>query len=215
MAPESIDGDSIARPNETIALSPPVLSGPVPFEAALARRRSVRHFTGEPVSTTDLSQMLWAAQGVSGADQHGPVRTAPSSGRSIPLEVYAITRDGFGHYLPEGHQLEMLHRDDLRPALAEAAGGQGCMSEAVLVIAVTAVIARTAEKYEARAGRYVALEAGHAVQNVLLQATALGLGAVPVGSFDDTRVSEVLGLPKGCDPLYLVAVGHPGKGRRG
>lgn len=191
-----------------VALPPPALTGPMPLEASLAKRRSVRHFTAMAVALTDLSQLLWAAQGISGADQHGPVRTAPSSGRSVPLEVYAVMADGLGHYLPGGHELEVLRGDDLRLALAEAAGSQPCMAEAALVIAVTAVIARTAEKYEGRAERYVALEAGHAVQNVLLQATALGLGAVPVGSFDDAKVSELLGLPGGCDPLYLVAVGH-------
>lgn len=194
-----------------LVLSPPNTTGLVPLETVLAKRRSVRHFTGVRVSATDLSQLLWAAQGVSGADQHGPVRTAPSSGRSVPLEVYAVTPDGVGHYRPIEHGLEMLRPDDLRPALAEAAGGQPCCAEAALVVAVAAVTARTAEKYEGRAERYVAFEAGHAVQNVLLQATALGLGAVPVGSFDDEKVSALLGLPPGCDPLYLVAIGHPKK----
>lgn len=127
----------------------------------------------------------------------------------MPLEVYAVTPDGVGHYRPIEHELAMLRPDDLRPALAEAAGGQPCIADAALVIAVTAMTARTADKYEGRAGRFVALEAGHAVQNLLLQATALGLGAVPVGSFDDQKVTALLGLPQGCDPLYLVAMGHP------
>jgi SagB-type dehydrogenase family enzyme len=209
VAPVPIGGELIDRPSGIIALSPPDATGSVPLETALAKRRSVRHFTGVPVPPTELSQLLWAAQGISGADKHGPVRTAPSSGRSMPLEVYTVTPDGLGHYRPTEHELEMLRTDDLRSALAEAAGGQPCIAEAALVIAVTAMTARTAEKYEGRAGRFVALEAGHAVQNVLLQATALGLGAVPVGSFDDAKVSELLTLPGGCAPLYLVAVGHP------
>jgi SagB-type dehydrogenase family enzyme len=208
VTPEPV-GESVDRSSGTIALSPPDVTGLVPLETVLAKRRSIRHFTGVPVSATDLSQLLWAAQGLSGADQHGPVRTAPSSGRSVPLEVYTVTPDGVGHYRPIEHELEMLRPDDRRPALAEAAGDQPCITEAALVIAVAATTARTAAKYEGRAGRFVALEAGHAVQNLLLQATALGLGAVPVGSFDDAKVSELLTLPGGCDPLYLVAVGHP------
>ena len=77
-------------------------------------------------------------------------------------------------------------------------------------IAVAAVPARTAAKYGAdRAGRYVDLEAGHAAQNVLLEAVALGLGGVPIGAFDDRRVAEMLGLPAGEEPRYLLAVGHP------
>jgi len=78
------------------------------------------------------------------------------------------------------------------------------------VIVITAVQGRTAGKYGAeRARRYAALEAGHAAQNVLLQAVALGLGAVPVGAFTDREVSALLRLPDGEEPLYLIAVGHP------
>ena len=84
------------------------------------------------------------------------------------------------------------------------------MAEAPLVIAITAVYARTEAKYgRDRGPRYVHLEAGHAAQNILLQAVALGLGAVPMGAFDDRRVQDVLGLPADHVPLYLVPVGHP------
>ena len=76
-----------------------------------------------------------------------------------------------------------------------------------MTLVITAEIAITATKYGARAERYVTLEAGHAAENVLLTATALGLGAVPVGAFDDDAVRRVLGLPRAVTPLYLIPVG--------
>ena len=60
-----------------------------------------------------------------------------------------------------------------------------------------------------RSPRYIHLEAGHAAQNTLLQAVSLGLGAVPIGAFEDIRVQEVLGLPADHEPLYLIPIGHP------
>ena len=78
------------------------------------------------------------------------------------------------------------------------------------MIVITAVYARTAQKYgEERSPRYVHLEAGHAAQNVLLHAVALNLGAVPIGAFEDNQVQQVLALPSDQQPLYLIPVGHP------
>jgi SagB-type dehydrogenase family enzyme len=73
-------------------------------------------------------------------------------------------------------------------------------------------VARTASKYGSRAERYCLLEAGHVAQNVLLQATALGLAGVPVGAFDDRRVASTLALPPKLRPVYLVPVGFPEEG---
>ena len=74
---------------------------------------------------------------------------------------------------------------------------------------ITAIYERTARKYgDARSPRYVHMEAGHAAQNLLLQAVALGLGAVPIGAFHDAQIQKVLGLPAEEQPLYLIPVGH-------
>jgi SagB-type dehydrogenase family enzyme len=73
------------------------------------------------------------------------------------------------------------------------------------------VYTRTAQKYgEQRGTRYVHLEAGQAAQNLLLQAAAMGLGAVPIGAFHDEEVQQALGLLADHQPLYLIPVGHPG-----
>ena len=189
-----------------VALPPPRTDGPRSLERSLAERRSVRAFTADTLDLGTTGQLLWAAQGITGASES---RTAPSAGALFPLEIYALTAAGIAHYEPATHSLLRTQAGDVRPELAAAAHDQECVRDAPLVIVVTAVYARLAVKYgESRGPRYVHLEAGHAAQNVLLQAVALGLGAVPVGAFDDRRAQSILRLPADHEPLYLLCVGR-------
>lgn len=189
------------------ALPSPAVTGDQSLEQALARRRSVREFTDQPLTTTDLGQLLWAAQGIT--NERG-LRTAPSAGALYPLELYVTTAEGVFHYIPSEHRLLVVSQTDARTRLCQAALRQEAVRRAPAVFIVTAVYARTAAKYgQERTPRYVHLEAGHAAQNLLLQATALGLGAVPIGAFHDDQVQEALGLPADQEPLYLIPVGHP------
>lgn len=189
------------------SLPTPRLDGDLALEEALARRRSVRSFRDAPLTAEELGQLLWAAQGITAEPGY---RTAPSAGALYPLEVYVATGDGIFHYLPQGHRWQVLSPGDARPALYEAALRQEPVRRAPAVFVLAAVYERTAAKYGGqRTPRYVHLEAGHAAQNLLLQAVALGLGAVPIGAFDDGQVQEVLGLPAEHEPLYLIPVGHP------
>ena len=193
---------------ERIPLPSPRLSGQLSLEEALAARRSVREFEPAPLSLAQVGQLCWAAQGITSASGG---RTAPSAGALHPLELYVLTGDGIFHYLPGPHALERLTHTDRRTALRAAAWDQEAVSQAPAVIAVTAVPQRTSAKYgPERAERYVWLEAGHAAQNILLEAVALGLGAVPIGAFQDDAVRDVLDLPAATIPLYLVPVGHRG-----
>lgn len=180
-------------------------SGPLTLEAALAQRRSVRDYTDVPLTRGELGQLLWAAQGVTDSRGH---RTAPSAGALYAVELYATTADETLHYLPQGHRTEVWADRSLAPGLARATG-QDPPGRAPTLVVVTVTPARLAGKYGSRAGRYADLEAGHATQNLLLQAMALGLGAVPIGSFEDGDVAAVLGLPEGEQPRYVVPVGHP------
>ncbi|MFH1329671.1 MAG: SagB/ThcOx family dehydrogenase [Actinomycetota bacterium] len=195
------------QPLGTLALPPPSLVGSWSLEEALAARRSVRQYAEADVAVVQLGQLLWAAQGIT--EEGGQGRTAPSAGGTYPLEVYAATAQGLYHYLPGRHALEVMGSEDLRPALSEAAGGQEWVRQAPLVVVLVGVVERTAARYGDRAERYVALEAGHAAQNLMLQAVVLGLGVVPVGAFDDDAVRRVVGLPDTWAPLYLIPVGHP------
>lgn len=180
--------------------------GAVTLTAALSSRRSVRDFDPAPLTRTELGRLLWAAQGITSPDGK---RTAPSAGGLYPLEVYAATADGLLHYLPEGHRVELLGSRDVRAGLADVSAGQDWIADAPVVLAIVGVEARTAATYGERAERYVALEAGHAAQNVLLQAAALGLAATPIGAFDDAEIRDLLGLSDDHTPLELIPVGHP------
>jgi SagB-type dehydrogenase family enzyme len=188
-------------------LPPPALAGDISLEELLTRRRSVRSFREAPLTPAELGQLLWAAQGIS--DERG-YRTAPSAGALYPLELYVATEEGIFHYLPQGHRWQVLSQSDARQDLYEAALRQETVRQAPAVFVLAAVYERTAQKYGGeRSPRYVHLEAGHAGQNLLLEAVALGLGAVPIGAFDDGGVQEALALPADHQPLYLIPVGHP------
>ncbi|HEU5260777.1 MAG TPA: SagB/ThcOx family dehydrogenase [Gemmatimonadales bacterium] len=189
------------------ALPTPAANGPVSVEQALLRRRSVREYTTHDLTEAEVSQLLWAAQGVTHPDG---LRTAPSAGALYPLELYVATRAGLHHYEPRGHRLLRSSQADLRPALSRAAHGQAAVANAPAVFIITAAPARTAAKYGVERGaRYVQLEAGHAAQNLLLEAVALGLAGVPVGAFDDAEILRTLRSARGVVPLYLIPVGHP------
>jgi len=188
------------------ALPRPNLKGTLSVEEALARRRSIRSFTEVKLTLEEISQLLWAAQGIT-REETG-FRTAPSAGALYPLEVYLVTEDGLFHYMPQGHGLETLGDSDLRGQLSRAALGQSSVREAAADIVVTAIYSRTTRKYGPRGERYVHIEVGHLGQNIHLQAAALGLGSVPIGAFHDDQVKKVLSLPREEVPLYIIAVGH-------
>lgn len=192
---------------ELVALPSARTKGEMSLEEALAGRRSIREFSAERLTDAELGQLLWAAQGVTKA---GGGRTAPSAGGLYPLELYAVTPDGIFRYVAASHGLEPFRNGDLRRELRLAALDQAAVEDAPAIVAITGVVARTSGRYgRERAIRYVDLEAGHAAQNLLLEAVALGLGGVPIGAFDDGRVREVLGASAAETPLYLLPVGHP------
>lgn len=188
-------------------LPPPDYSSDLSLEQALARRRSVREYSEQALTIAEIGQLLWAAQGISSEQGY---RTAPSAGALYPLEIYLLTAEGVFHYEPQHHRLSAVSHSDARQAVFRAALKQDPVREAPAVFVLTAVYARTAQRYgEERSPRYVQMEAGHAAQNLLLEAAALHLGAVPVGAFHDQEVQEALGLPADHQPLYLIPVGHP------
>ena len=189
------------------SLPKPRTEGPVSLEETLSRRRSIREFSSDPLSISEISQLLWAAQGIT--DFRG-FRTAPSAGALYPLELYVLTQDGVFHYDVQAHALKTLIEGDLRKDLYQVALNQESILQAPVTIVITAIYARIEVRYgRARTPRYVHLEAGHAAQNILLQAVSLNLGAVPIGAFEDSSVQAVLDLPSDHQPLYLIPVGHP------
>jgi SagB-type dehydrogenase family enzyme len=198
--------------NQLRELPAPILKAAHSLEHALAARRSVREYGPAKLTRRELGQLLWAAQGIT---ERMGLRTAPSAGALYPLELYVVAGDvsdveaGVYHYEPGDHALALRAAGDCRAVLATAALGQECVGRAPAIIIVAAVYARTTGKYGDRGRRYVHMEAGHAAQNVCLQAAALGLAGVVVGAFDDREVKRVAGLPPREEPLALFPVGHP------
>jgi SagB-type dehydrogenase family enzyme len=176
---------------------------------ALAKRRSARAYTAEPLTQQQIAQLLWAAQGVTDDKGH---RTAPSAHAEYYLHVYVATADGFFRYDPPTHTMTRLVKTDVRAALSEATGGQASVAKAPAVFVITVDHERgLAKAGPERVGRLVYVEAGHACQNILLQATALGLAGVPVGGFDDAKLAKTISAGSGEKPAYLVPIGHPQK----
>jgi SagB-type dehydrogenase family enzyme len=205
----------VGRP--TIALPDPRLPTPS-LAVALTRRRSLRHFSRDPIPLPTVSALLAAAYGVTrpATAELPPLRTAPSAGALYPLELYLLARRvsgierGVYHYDPLAHRLER-HLERVDPAVELAAfTNPREVEDAAVVVVIAASFWRSRVKYGLRAYRFTLLEAGHVTQNLLLAATASGLGAFAVGGFFDDRVDALLGLD-GVDVSSLVAacVGLP------
>ncbi len=203
-APRTSDGD--------ISLPPPAVRGTVSVEETLASRRSIRGFLSMPLSLSQAGQLLWAAQGVT--DPQG-LRTAPSAGATYPLYVYLVAENvagldpGVYRYNPTAHTLTRTRAGSHLQALTRDALNQSWVHQAPAVVAFTARYHRTTDRYGPRGRRYVDMEVGHAVENLLLQAVALGLGTVVVGAFRDDGVQRTLSLEPQEIPLSLVPVGTP------
>lgn len=202
----------IAESAAGIALPEPSHEGRMAVEQALCKRRSVRDFGAGPLTLAEVSQLLWAAQGIT--DREG-YRSAPSAGALYPLEIYLAVgnveslKPGVYKYDPRRHQLRPLAEGDRRRELGAAAVGQSWLAEAAAVLVIAGVYARTAAKYGDRGQRYVLMEVGHAAQNVCLQAVALDLGTTVVGAFRDAKVKELVGTASGEEPISLIPVGRP------
>lgn len=201
--------------NNMIPLPEPKLKSQVSLEEAIFKRRSQREFQDKPLTLEQLSQILWAAQGVT--DVRSGFRAAPSAGALYPLEIYVVVgENGVGeldasvyHYIPDGHRLELHLEKDIKDELFAAALSQGAVLQSPVSLVIAAGYERTTGKYGERGVRYVWLEAGHVAQNVYLEATVLGLGTVTIGAFDDERIIKVLQLPLEHQPLYIMPIGYP------
>ena len=220
---EPIHIPSVAEHNAEIKLPEPVKDSDTSIEEALLERRSIRRYKDDPLTLAEVSQLLWAAQGITA---HWGGRTAPSAGATYPLEVYVVVgnvcdlSEGIYKYKPHGHKLEMVAEGDKRAELCDAALGQRCVRDGAIVIVFSAVYERTTGRYKTpvrdertgasypRGVRYVHMEVGHAAQNVYLEAVSLNLGTVVVGAFSDGEVKKIINMPEEERPLYIMPVGR-------
>jgi SagB-type dehydrogenase family enzyme len=195
----------------SIKLPKPRLEGSYTLESVLQKRRSIRRYRTAALSLVEIAQLLWAAQGIS--DRRG-LRTAPSAGALYPLETYVVATNvsqlepGVHKYDCRNHTLQMVLDKNASEALYQAGLSQGALRRAAAVFVLTAVYSRMTLKYSRRGIRYVDMEAGHAAQNLCLQAVALNLGSVVIGAFHDEKVKRIVAPDSDEQPLYLIPVGR-------
>jgi len=193
--------------------------GDMSVERALANRRSRRNFQDEAITVEQLSQILWAAYGITlprpdVPNLRGGLRTTPSAGATFPLEIYVVIGNvegiepGVYRYISEEHKIVRVVDGDVRAALSDAALGQRSVRDAPATVVHAGVFERITGIYGERGIMYTHIEVGHSAQNVYLQAEALGLGTVAVGAFTDSQVAEILNLPENEEPLYLMPIGY-------
>ncbi|RJR53183.1 MAG: SagB/ThcOx family dehydrogenase [Desulfobacteraceae bacterium] len=201
-------------------LARPDIDGSMSLEKSLLTRRTVRSFLARSLDLKQFSQLCWAAQGVTDEKRHK--RSAPSGGALYPLDLYAVVGDagveglgaGIYHYEPVNHELFFRTAGDLRSRLAGASYGQMWMAQAPVHLVLTAEYSRICSKYGERGIRYAIMEAGHAGQNIFLQAEAISLGAGIVGAFNDQEVMSIMELPAEHEPLLIMPVGYKSTRKR-
>ncbi len=191
---------------ERVDLAIPLTIGRISLEETLRQRRSVREFGDRDVNIVELAQLLWAGQGIT--DEKNGKRTAPSAGAIYPMELYVFNKHGVYVYDPGEHQLANIEKEDRRKALSEAAFNQQWVQKAPVTIVIAGDLNKTAKRYGREdAIRFVYIEAGHIAQNLQLQAVAMDLVSVPVGSIDYKKISSVAKFQS--RPVYMVCVGKP------
>ncbi|NWF52940.1 MAG: SagB/ThcOx family dehydrogenase [Nitrospirae bacterium] len=206
----SVTGNESKLREKPIKLPEPKYDSKISIEESILKRRSIRNYKDQPLTLAEVSQLLWAAQGITGPTG---LRTAPSAGALYPLEIYIVAgdvqdlEDGIYKYIPQRHELICIGKGDRRSELSAAALRQPWVKNGSAVLVFSAVFERTTKKYGERGIRYVYIEAGSAVQNVYLQAVSLNLGAVAVGAFDDEEVKRILNMRTEEHPVCIMPVG--------
>ena len=190
----------------SIKLPRPRTSGGVALAKALARRRSVRTFTTKALTLAEVGQLMWAGQGVT---HEGVKRAAPSPKALYPLQLYALSASRTLRYQPVDHRVIQQKPHLPWRYLVESTPNTGVIEQAPTVFALTGTLGPVTAQVGDLGHALVDMEAGHAAENILLQAVALGLGAIPLGLFTRDRLAQYLAVPSSEEVLYLIAVGHP------
>lgn len=199
----------------TISLPEPDTTGETSVTAAIADRRSRREFDSGPVSTAEISQLCWAAQGITQETPDRVYRAAPSAGATYPSELVLEVGPngcpdlsaGTYRYEPTAHELQPDLSGSVRDGLVSAAYDQPVVKRGDVTIVLAADFDRTCREYPNHGRRYVHMEAGHIAENIQLVCESLGLGTCPVGALSAEEGGAALDLGDHLDVLYLLPVG--------
>lgn len=197
-----------------IVLPPPDDRPGLTLEQAIEMRRSVRNYSGEPLTLAELSRLLFYTGGIN-AERYGVrLRAAPSAGALYPIETYLAVhhvtdvRHGIYHYNVADHTLSLIRDADVRGEAVRHGLMQEFLGTCNLVVYFTIILQRLRWRYQERAYRYALLEAGHLAQNLYLTATSLGMGVCAVGAFLDDQVNALLGVDGENEAaVYMLSVG--------
>jgi SagB-type dehydrogenase family enzyme len=200
---------------ETLKLPEHSTKGTVSVEEALQARRSTRRFAERALDLAQISQMLWAADGINHPQGK---RTAPAGRAAYAIDLYLVVGErgvanvapGIYRYLVPENSLEMVAKGEFRQAVAKACNSQAWMAEAPVMVVITGDYARCAVKNGDKAQMYTHMESGFVAQNLFLQVGALGLGAGIVGGFNDKALAQAVKLPQNDVPLLVMPVGYKG-----
>ena len=195
--------------SESIQLPKPSYQGNLFVEEAINQRRSIREYQDKSLTLTEVSQLLWAAQGLNVKGG----RVAPSAGALYPMEIYLVVKDvenlspAVYHYLNKSHSLELYSESQIDSELAEASYSQSWVEKAPVKIIISGIFERTTSKYGERGIQFVYQESGHIAQNVYLQAESLDLGTVVVGGFNQGKIDKLFNFNEWQQVLYIMPVG--------
>jgi SagB-type dehydrogenase family enzyme len=204
-----------------VQLPHPALSG-ADLAATLAKRRTWRNFSDQPIPGAALGTLLDCTYGVQRRAQvpgQGPIilRTSPSGGSRHPIEAYVLVLNveglapGAYHYDSDSKELVDLQRPVASCDVAALLAHQAYFARAAAITIMCPIFARTQWRYgHSRAYRTVLIDAGHLGQTFCLVATALGLAPFTTMAFSDAALEELLGLDgvEEC-PVYVAGVGMP------
>jgi len=214
LLPLSLMAKEASTVPKEITLSSPDTSGGMPLNQALLQRHSVREFTDQEVGWGDLSQILWAADGITRPESGK--RTAPSPMATYPTRIYLANKQGIYLFHVQEMKLTLVVEGDHRKSLSWYKSVEMAPVSLIAVCDTAKTLARMQERWKDRTEKDLAKEtilfchdeAGAMAQNIYLEATALGLGTVFVGGYNKKEINDLLKLKEEMI-LWVMPIGYP------
>ena len=183
------------------------------FRSLLRRRKTTRKQKKGTLAGNYLREFIWAAYGHTHDDGGIKMRTAPSPGATYPIELHFACEDIEG--TANGIYRYDIDKEDIMPTaegryfdrIMALSLDQKFISQCNLVVIMVYNPQKIISDYGKDSFKYAAMECGHIAQNLLLMATSLGLGAVPVGAFDRKKLGKLIGIDDSKEALYMVTIG--------
>lgn len=189
--------------DKVIKLPQPNLKRTGTVMKALSERHSTREFASKALSMADLSDLLWAANGINRKDSGK--RTAPSAMNKQDVDVYVVLPEGSYLYDAKNHQLNLIAEGDYRAAVA---GAQAFVKSAPVSFVLISDLSRLGDAKNARTQLMGAMDAGIVSQNISIFCSAANLATVPRASMDNDQLKKVLKLKDTQIPMMNHPVGY-------